>query len=96
MGKSSASVKHTVSVETTIYNRYTGEIQRIFGWYSAPCSPAMARSIADSLRKVDKSYRITLGDHGPIIDQWCREGWEPTDKLGKVERVKLNGGTDTV
>jgi len=74
---------HTVLCENYQINKFTGEACK-FGWilYSAPCLPAMAKSLAEQLKMVNKSYRIVTKDNkkgSVIVEQWFRSGFIPSD-----------------
>ena len=81
---------HTVLAENYQLDKETG-LPCKFGWvlYSAPCLPAMAKSLAEQLKMVNKSYRIVTKDNKPgrvIIDEWLREGFMPDDKIVKERK----------
>ena len=72
---------HTVLVENYMLDKETGlPINCGFVLYTAPTTPAMAKSLAEQVKMVNKSYRIMTGDgQGRIVDQWLRKGFVPDD-----------------
>ena len=72
----------TVMVENYDLDKETGvAINKRFCLYSSPTDPAMARSLAENLRRVGKSFRIMTDDgKGKIVAQWLRDGFVPDDK----------------
>lgn len=81
---------HTVLCENYQLDKETG-LPCKFGWvlYSAPCLPAMAKSLAAQLKMVNKSYRIVTKDNKKgsiILEEWLREGFIPDDKPVKERK----------
>jgi hypothetical protein len=74
---------HTVLCENYQIDKDTGLACKCgFILYSAPCTPAMAKSLAEQLKAVNKSFRIVTKDNKKgsiIVDQWLREGFIPDD-----------------
>lgn len=81
MTKKVISKLQTVLVENYCLDKETGMATKCgFILYSAPCLPAMAKSLADQLKAANKSYRIMTQDgKGDIVDQWLRDGFKPDD-----------------
>jgi len=75
---------YTVLAECVMLSHETGLPEKqTWILHSAPCRLEMARSIAQSVRMVNKSYRIVTKDWkkgSVVIDEWLRPGFCPDDK----------------
>lgn len=71
----------TVMAENVMLNHETGYPEKQgFVLYSAPTNLLMAKSLAENLKRCNKSFRIVEEDgKGKIVDFWYREGFKPDD-----------------